>query len=323
MKLQGNFSEFVIKNINLNKTREKLLNERKETISKLIINNNLFRDKFVELDGQGSYYNSTIIKPVDENQKYDVDILLKINYIDEWEARDYIDNIYKIFKENGNYKNINRKGGKCLVIEYLDNFNIDVTPLINDVDNEYKVADRNKNKLEPSNPKELDDFIKNKNSLANGKLVEVIKLLKYIKREKMTFTLPSTLMYVLLGNLTKENAFIEYIDLPTAFYTYINNLSDFLTQNEKQPEVLFPSNNFKEDLMQSLTKEQYENLRKVIKNICEIYNEAYNSIDRNESIDKYRSIFGNKFPDKVEELNKIEDFLTLNNSNKPFGGIEW
>lgn len=322
MKLQENFSQFVIKNINLNKTREELLNERKETISRLIIDNNLFKDKFIELEGQGSYYNNTIIKPVDENQKYDVDILLKINYIDEWEAKDYIDNIYKIFRENGNYKNINRKGGKCLVIEYADNFNIDVTPLVKDIDNQYKVADRNKNGLEPSNPQELNDFIKNKNTLSNGKLVEVIKLIKYIKREKMTFSLPSTLMYVLLGNLTKENAFLEYIDLPTAFHTYINDLSDFLTKNEKQPEVLFPGNDFEEDLMKSLTEEQYENLRKVIKNICEIYNEGYNSIDRNKSIEKYRCIFGNKFPDKIEELNKIENFLTSNNSNRPFGGIE-
>ena len=61
-----------------------------------------------------------------------------------------------------------------------------MTPLVKDIDNQYKVADRNKNGLEPSNPQELNDFIKNKNTLSNGKLVEVIKLIKYIKREKMT-----------------------------------------------------------------------------------------------------------------------------------------
>lgn len=322
MKLQENFTQFVIKHINLNKTREELLNERKEKISQLIVGNDLFEDKFIQIDGQGSYYDNTIIKPVDENQKYDVDILLKINSVEGWEAKDYIDNIYIIFKENGNYRNINRKGGKCLVIEYADNFNVDVTPLIYDIDNQYKVADRNKNELQPSNPKELSQFIASKNSLSNGKLVEVIKLLKYIKREKMTFSLPSTLMYVLLGNLTKGNAFSEYIDLPTAFHTYINDLNEFLIKNEKKPEILFPSNSFREDLMESMTNEQYENLRVVIKSICKSYNEAYSSQDKKESIDKYRFIFGNKFPEEVEDINKIENFLTSNNSNKPFGGIE-
>lgn len=78
---------------------------------------------------------------------------------------------------------------------------------------------------------------------------------------------------------------------------------------EEFTEILFPSNSFREDLMESMTNEQYENLRVVIKSICKSYNEAYSSQDKKESIDKYRFIFGNKFPEEV----LIDIYLEMEN----------
>jgi hypothetical protein len=71
--------------------------------------------------------------------------------------------------------------------------------------------------------------------------------------------------------------------------------------------------------MESITNEQYNNLRSVIISLNEKYIKAYECENEEESIKLYQDIFGDKF--SSETHNDIKKFLTYNNTNRPFGGI--
>ena len=84
------FNNFFNDEVNLNPSRLDRLNDSVKAISEFLSIN---LDSYIKIERQGSYALRTIIKPVRENQEYDADILLYMEYM-SGHPRDYINALY-------------------------------------------------------------------------------------------------------------------------------------------------------------------------------------------------------------------------------------
>jgi hypothetical protein len=89
-----------------------------------------------------------------------------------------------------------------------------------------------------------------------------------------------------------------FADTPTALKTMFGRLDDWLRLRPTKPAVtnpFLPSENFAD----GWTDEQYENFRNKINTYREWIDDAFAELDRNESIGKWRRVFGEDFAKSV------------------------
>lgn len=128
MKHLSQFNEFLSDVVNLNSTRVTVL-ESSVTAIQNLINNSDWAPEVIEFKPQGSWAHKTIIKPLSGNP-FDADILVFVKPVDEWEAKDYINELYNVFRSNEKYKNIVRRYSHCVTIEYTGERKIDIAPCV-------------------------------------------------------------------------------------------------------------------------------------------------------------------------------------------------
>jgi hypothetical protein len=96
MKLIEYFKNFLDKEVNLNSSRITILDDRTEAITKVLKDSDLLKDNFLDVIPQGSYAHKTIIKPVRSTDEFDADVLLYLEEFADWEACDYVENLYQL-----------------------------------------------------------------------------------------------------------------------------------------------------------------------------------------------------------------------------------
>lgn len=316
MELVAYFEKFLTDEVNLNQNRIDTLNIKIETIDKFCKENDDLKDIYKELIPQGSFGQKTIIKPV-KNKEFDADILLSIKKVNSWQPADYINNIYGYFKSNKNYQDIVKRKTRCILLDYKGDFHIDVVPFIEQEGNNL-ITNRDENIFEETNPKAYTRWLFSKHKISTNQLIYVIRLFKYLRDIKTTFSVKSILLNTLLGNCvndTEERT--SFKNLPTAFMAIFDRLNNFLQSNGNMPEVKNPTLEA-EDFNRHWDDEKYKNFREKI----ELYNEkvksAYNETDKESSIKKWQEIFGDKFPAKIEEDTKASSFAVLTNKKRPW-----
>lgn len=293
MKFIKNFDQFLEDIVNLNSTRVKRAKDGFETIERFLQNNDLFGPLIKEVTEQGSIRQKTIIKPVGEDDEFDVDLLFLMDEKQEWEPKDYLINLHNEFKKSDRYKDlVDRKGkSRCVTIDYADDFHIDIIPSIQLFDTSH-IMNKNQNTLEPTDGDGYALWFSDQNKTAgNDNLVKVVKLIKYIRDYKNTFSVKSVLLTTLFG----YHADTFYEDLPTALKGLTNNVNNFLQENPEMPEVynpVLPSENFNRHWNQ----EKYNNFREKFNGLTQKINTAYGLLDEEESIEKWKEIFGDDFP---------------------------
>jgi hypothetical protein len=125
---------------------------------------------------------------------------------------------------------------------------------------------------------------------------------------KITFTCASVLLTTILGQriYTTDKGSADFADVPTALRTMIGRLDDWLQANTNIPAVQNPflaSENFST----SWNESQYQNFRDKIHTYRSWIDDAYAEEDRDESIGKWRRVFGDDFASTVvlEEARKV------------------
>ena len=83
-------------------------------------------------------------------------------------------------------------------------------------------------------------------------------------------------------------------DLPSALKTVSNRINDFLQVNPKMPEISNPVLH-QESFNRHWDQTKYENFRRRFNIYNDRINKAYMSTNHNDSIDKWRAIFGEEF----------------------------
>lgn len=308
MKLINQFNDFLSDIVNLNSTRITLLENSVTAIQNLISNSN-WAPEIIGFEQQGSWAHKTIIKPLSGNP-FDADVLVLVRPVEEWEAKDYLNELYDVFRNNEIYKNIVRRYSHCVTIEYTGERKIDIAPCIQArvLNNVVEVCNRNTNEFETSKPLEYTDWLIDRNAIVgHNNFRKATKLLKYLRDIKTTFTSPSFLLTTLLGMqvYASDRDSNTFPDFPTTLKTLINRLDDWLQLNAYLPTVRNPVL-YEEIQSDCWDQTKYTNFRLQINKYRKWIDEAYDEEDKEESIGKWQRVFGDEFA-KQEAVAKARD----------------
>ena len=298
MKHTQYFIDFLGDMVNLNQTRLDRLNTSVQAVTDFLKEN---LDSFIRVEPQGSYGLKTIIKPVKDGQEYDADIQLYMKYEKDKEAKAYIKELYDCFRGNGNYKDKVHRKTRCVYLDYAGDFHLDVVPCVTTPDGSKWVCNRETNKLEPTDGTGYRDWFNEKTSITHGNLKRVTRLLKFLRDHKGNFTAKSILLTTLIGNTVGgEDDGDNFKSIPDALKTVSNRINDFLQVNESMPTItnpVLPEENFNRHWDQA----KYENFRDKFDVYNKRINEAYDAKEHNDSVDKWRAVFGDEFGEKRGE----------------------
>lgn len=315
MNLNDIFEDFVANKVDLNPDRIKTAESKLDTIKTFLENSDSYKDLMIDLTPQGSYRQNTIIKPATENKEFDVDALFLLKEVENWEPKEYISNLKKLFTESDRYKDIVDGNGKtrCVTLNYTGDFHMDIVPCIKQQES-YFIMNKSDNVFEQTDADGYAEWFEDKNKITGGKLVIVIKLIKYLRDIKQNFSVKSVLITTLLGmQVYNDDNISLYEDIPTALKTLINRLNDFLQSSMSTPIIFNPvlsSENFNRHW--DKCPGQYPNFRDKIKLYTEKINEALEEGEIDKSVKKLQEVFGDGFTYEVEKsLSSVTASISL------------
>jgi hypothetical protein len=316
MELVAFFDWFLENEVNLNKSRLDKLNEKTQTVDTFFKNNEKFKSFYIEFKPQGSYAQKTIIKPP-KDKDFDADLLILLKRIKNWNPKNYIEEIYNEFYNDDNYKRIVEKSTHCVTLNYKSDFHIDLVPFV-EVEGLFQIANGETDNWEKSNPIEFTKWINSKNEKANGQLILVIRLFKYLRDVKGNFSVKSILMNTLIGNCVNESEGYGYFrNLTVSFMTIFSRLNEYLQSNTNMPVIKNPTladENFCRDWDQS----KYTNFREKMNKYYLKSKEAQDADNKESSIALWKAVFGDAFPEAVQN-DRVSSMLTpIASQSKPW-----
>ncbi len=299
-KLAAAFEKFLTEEVNLNKSRIYTLTERVENIQ-TFLNNSGWKAPIVRYSSQGSWAHKTIIKPPGE-RGFDADLVVFVKPVNGWTAKDYVLSLRDVFAGSGIYKDKASLHTRCVALEYSGDFSIDVVPCVVNRPGSattYEVCNRTDDAFEATDSEAYTRWLEDRNSwVGSHKLQEVIRLLKYLRDIKVTFSCKSILMTTLIGERININDVLtqnsNFGDVPTALRTLVGRLDDYLQARPKLHDVcnpVLPSENF----VRHWDADRYSNFRDMINKYRGWIDEAYEESDEAESTMKWQRIFGDEF----------------------------
>jgi len=316
MELTAYFDYFLEHEVNLNQDRLNTIDEKVNVISGLIKADETFKEYFRDLMSQGSYAQKTIIKPP-KDKDFDVDVLLRLQSNDKWKPSDYIQNLFNVFSMNDKYKKIADINTRCVTLNYTGDFHMDIVPCVQ-LQGKIYIANKDDNKWEETNPEAYTQWLMTKNSSANGYLIKMIRLFKYLRDIKENFSVKSILLNTLLGTrINDSETQSNFKNLPTSFITIFHQLDVFLQSNVSIPTISNPTLT-SEDFNRHWDQKKYSNFREKIHLYFGKAKLAYDNADRANSIKLWQDVFGDAFPASIEENGKTKAFGNLSGNSKPW-----
>lgn len=317
MKLIRHFDSFLKNEVNLDDQRLNRLNGSVGALTTFLQNSATFGANFIDVIPQGSYAHKTIIKPVNDNDEFDGDMLLYLKEFEEWEAEDYVKNLYACFCSNGTYKPKAQLGKRCVTIDYAGDFHVDVVPYLERHGDKF-ITHRIDNEFLLTNPEAYNAWLDEKNKITNRNLVKVIRLVKYLRNFKRRFGVKSVVLNVLLGQQVNEMALLMdpncYADVPTTLMTIMNRLKDYVESQPYLPSIMDPSGT-QENFSDRWDQAGYTAFRTAIIRYSGWINEAWSEPDSSISLEKWQRVFGDDF--KLETLTRFSESVTKSISSLP------
>ena len=300
MKHLKHFDDFFRDTVNLDRTQVDSLQKRVHAIEKFIRKSD-YEPVVVRFRSQGSWAHKTIINPP-YSQNFDADVLMIVRKVTGWNPSDYIENLYTTFKGSYRYKGFVSQKTRCIRINYKNDFHIDLVPIIKLIRHGkslYFNCNSFDNKFEKTAPEAYTDWWINKNKdIGGNRLRLVTRLLKYIRDVKGAFSCKSILLTTLVGNQVYNSDSLysdqNFPDPPTSLRTIVSRLDDWLQQHPGVPLIKNPvlaSENYNRHWNQK----KYKNFQKCIHRYRKWIDDAYAELDKNESILKWRRVFGDDF----------------------------
>jgi hypothetical protein len=310
VKLLDYFDAFMVNTVNLDQPRLDELQAQVESIVAAIGLDDIVGPRFEGHIKTGSWAHRTIIKPV-RNKDFDADILLHLEEVAEWDPKRYLTETRAAFLRNADYKDLVKENHRrCVRIDFDENGHVDVVPYIirgdiGDGEGEESIVNASTNEFEETNPSGLAEWMKENDRLANGYLRKVIRLMKYLRDYKSTFSIPSIILTTFLGQrIHGWDADTRYPDLPTALLNILADLDSWLALYPTMPEIEDPSCpgvafNHRWD------QDRYENFRSRITLYASRVKEAYDETDKAKSLTAWQRVFGEEFKAPVAAVTKV------------------
>jgi hypothetical protein len=319
VKLLKYFSSFLENEVNLNQSRLDQLDDRVGTITGFLqTGDHNLAERFIQTIPQGSYAHRTIIKPVQAEDEFDADLLLELNEVHDWSPSDYVEELYRAFRTSSVYREMVRRRARCVTVNYANEFHVDVVPYL-ERHGEHYITNRDTDQFELTNPEGFNAWLEEKNRVANGNLVKVIRLLKYLRDYKSTFSVRSVILTILVGDRVNEAALLEdpkhYEDEPTTLKNVLLALNTYLQANEILPTISDPSCP-SENFNHRWDQDGYTNFRKWIKYYSEKVAAAYDETDKDRSLALWQEVFGTKFQAPAVPTQKSADLAAARSSEQ-------
>lgn len=323
MKLHDRFKTFLEDHVNLNKTRLTLLTDSVVAVKRAIQEsewNPVIRG-FAE---QGSWAHETIIKPL-SGKPFDADLLVFVEPVVGWSAKDYVQKLASEMRENPTYKEKITRYSHCITIEYSGDRKIDIAPCVVDrlYKGQYEVCNFLTDEFEASEPLAYTKWIKEKNLIAGGNdLKKATRLIKFLRDIKKNFSCPSFILTTLLGfQIRDSDRYGEaFPDLTTSLKTLIDRLDDWLQARPYVPHVENPVL-FGENQAEGWDETKYMNFRDKINLYRGWIDDAYDEEDLKESIGKWRRVFGDNFAENESKraAETVSEAMSISNESFEVG----
>ena len=317
MKFTSDFESFLRTEVNLNKTRLSTLQDRISAIESFLEDDATFGSILLDFIPAGSWAHRTIIKPVSENDEFDADLLFQLTDQIDWDPKEYIAKLYSSFRQSETYRDIVHRKTRCLRIDYTGEFHIDLVPYLERTGLNYitnRLEPQETGSLEESNPEGFTAWIDERQRSTSGSFIKVIRLLKYLRDFKGTFSCKSIILTTLVGEQVNEieaQLFPDkFQDVPSSLNSLLRKLADSLPP--AMPDIMDPAGTGDNFSTRYKDEWDYENFRMRIKEYAEKVEAAYNETDREKSIAAWQEVFGDKF--KPGSLAKVATLSPLSAS---------
>lgn len=295
MKHNRFFDDFLKEEVDLNQSRLDRLNSSVKAVSEYLSQN---LSSYVKVERQGSYALKTIIRPAKDGQEYDADLLLYMKYDEDQDPKDYIDDLYKCLGDNKIYSEKARRKTRCVSLNYAGDFHLDIVPCVKGKDDMQYICNKETNEFEPTDGTGYRDWFNDRTKITHGNLKMVTRLLKYMRDHKGNFTAKSILLTTLIGEaVINEDDAENFKSVPDALKTVMNRINDFLQENPQIPNIVNPVMP-DEDFTRHWDQTKYAHFRKMFDTYTDKMNDAFDSKDHDDSIERWRSLFGDGFGKK-------------------------
>lgn len=301
MQLIEHFNVLLKDTVNLDQSKLNLLHDRVEAIYEALEADDQIGPFILDKTPQGSWAHRTIINPVG-SKEFDADFMLDMSENPDWSnsPKTYIDQVYAALRRHSTYKDMPHSR-KCRSVQlvYANSMHVDIVPHLNLADGREVIVNRDDNDWEKTDPQGFTDWMKTKDSTANGNLRKVIRLMKYLRDHKNSFTgTRSILLTTLLGEQVTELRKISnpgyYSNVPTTLLHVIKNLDEWLQARPNKPSLSDPSGSgvtFDHRWDQTT----YRYFRERIHAHAAEIEEAYEEGDKERSVQLWQAIFGSGF----------------------------
>lgn len=313
MKLLPYFKSFLENTVNLNNTRIAKLNSRVDSVTSFLREHEVFGQYFIDVVPQGSYAHRTIIKPVG-SREFDADVLLAMREHPTWTPAEYTAELKRAFEASATYQGKAHKRTRCVFLDYADDFHIDVIPF---VESRPAITNNKTNDWEVTDPQAFTEWLEGKSRIVGGgRLQAVLRLLKYLRDSKTTFSIKSVLLTIFVGNVVESwRAATDakyYGDTSTALVHIIEDLSAYMQSNPSMPPIYDPSGTG-HDFRERWDQEGYANFRTQIASYAAKMRAAYDADTLDDSVAGWQSVFGSSFTapavEATEKASPAEEFI--------------
>ena len=300
MRLVAEFKKFLEEVVNLDNSRIEILLGRVEAIENFLSKSD-WKPPIIRFSPQGSWAHKTIIRPPGD-QGFDADLLVFIRPVQGWSPSDDILNLKAAFTGSGLYKERAHLHTRCVRLEFAGDFDIDVVPCIIDRPGgtyRFEVCNRTDNEYEPTDGEAFTAWLAQRNTwTGNEGLREAIRLLKYLRDVKSTFTCKSILLSTLVGiqvaAADQNDQAALFPDLATTLRTLVGRMDGYLQARPQLHDIrnpVLPAETFNRHWDQ----DKYTNFRDMIHRYRGWIDEAYQEPDRLKSVAKWQKVFGDEF----------------------------
>jgi len=314
MKHVNYFRNFLENTVNLPQSKLDLLSSRVDSIYNCLKADPDVGQVIKKKLPQGSWPQRTIIKPVNGNA-FDGDFMIQMTEDPDWayDLKKYGDAIYRVLHTASPYKNMpHGRKCRCVYVNYAENaMHVDIVPFVVRSDGTQWIINRDNNIWERTDPDGFTEWMKKKDGIASKHLREVIRIMKYLRDHKGSWTgTKSILLTTLLGERVEEWRKVfdtgYYSDLPTALLHIVSDLDEYLQSHPYKPVIMDPSGSGT-SFDHRWTQETYAHLRKRIHVHAAEIKDAYHETDLDESVKKWQALFGYGFkPPTSSEDSKSE-----------------
>ena len=302
MKHTNYFDNFLKNTVNLSQFNLDTLEARAEAIYKTLKADPDLGPWIIKKIRQGSWAQRTIISP-QNGKAFDADFMLQMKEDADWsdDVKKYIAAVYKVIHDHSDYGEMpHNKKCRCVYVEYANNaMHVDIVPFVILSDGSQNIVNRDDNVWELTDPAGFTQWMQEKDKITNGNLRKVIRLLKFLRDHKNSFTgTKSILITTLLGEQVAEWKKIGdpgyYSDLPTTLHHIISDLDNWLQARPLKPSIADPSGSGV-TFDHRWTQETYAYFRTRINVHAAEIKAAYEETDEAASVAKWQALFGDKF----------------------------